>query len=356
MNEQLLKEAAIKLFNDKYRTKIMEFVDTDGGYTKFRDKAMGGGDGPRTRTRVTNTPRFRKEKKDDAALFHGDVYTDKSKLRKRKFGLFSKARQTKLKGKFGKFEPIFIIGYEIPRKSLLWEIWYDAMLGKYGIFDRFGGMVGKMKDTLEHAVDIMVDVVAKEDIEVVVPDDDDIESMSRASIRRKGYTQRDFDMDRVSFESFEKSLNFRDKVLNESIATKQFLLSRINDQIEDYHETQMNRRMVSKLWEPIIGKVFQYPSKFLPAKGPIGKIVNKVQKIFGVEQEAVFVIGFTLADKVPHEIWFVENFGENTFYVFDLESAKMIGRNLRTIRDAYRIVAKRLAVPENEISDAANKR
>lgn len=343
---------------DEAEKLLLEFVDTTGEFTQ---SAGGGG---KTADRVSS---FKKRKRkrfsksdQDRDIFSGEIYKRKSRLKKRKFDLFKKARKTPLKGKLGEFEPVFIIGYQLRKPDLVFELWYDAVSGKYALFDKFGGSIGSMEDKLEDAIEQLVDVIAKEE-EVAVRDtrefERETEREAERSIKRKGYSKADLDFDRF-FDSIQlqKDADYIQEILNENISSKEFLFRAINDEIEEYHETKVKRRQVSKLFQPILGRELEYPSKFLPGENVFGRLSQKVRKVFGKEKEATFVIGFTFADKIDMEIWFVKESKGNVFYVFDLNSGRIIGKQIKSLRHAYQVLAKKLALPEDTFKDVELRR
>jgi len=99
-------------------------------------------------------------------LFSGVLYTGLSKLEKRRRLPWIHRKKEVPSHIIPKFQPIFIIGYDLDDLNLVYEIWYSTLDSNYKIFDRFGKNVGGSSEELLVAVNNLIDIVWKvEDID-----------------------------------------------------------------------------------------------------------------------------------------------------------------------------------------------
>lgn len=284
-------------------------------------------------------------------IFKGYVYKDKSRLSggRLKRNIFDFRKH--ITSKIDKLQPLFIVGYNLESSHLFYEIWYLPFDGEYIIVDKFGKRTTKFKryNTITKAVDALVDIISTVDPEDLFDLDElglDVEDAEDALSLAK---------DRLEFRELEKQFGkaSRSKVsrfecetyeeinalLEQNITSRSLLADLINDNVEEYKETRMNRNKIGAAWKFLLGRDITYPTKYLG-----GGIRNVVLKLLGKDREASFVVGYSLAGKVNFEIWFVKsvNSGKGSFYVFDITSAKVLAKDLPNMRQAYAHIAKKI--------------
>jgi hypothetical protein len=274
------------------------------------------------------------ENEDEANLFRGEVYTDESQLKGKRLkfniNLTTPARMAQRK-----LHARFIVGYNIRNSHLFYEIWYLPFSGKYALVDKFGKKPDNTRESpkLKDVIDMLFDIVATRD-----EDKDERELFGKARTASRD-AERDFRSN--LYASTDSSPDeFVQKLLEANIASRQLLADMINQNVEEYHETKMNKSKVNRLWGVVLGRDITYPTKY------IGGVINKALRIIGKDREATFVTGYTFNEKIDIEIWFVKSLltGKGSFYVFDITSAKLIKKDLRTMRKAYKAVADKLGV------------
>ena len=138
--------------------------------------------------------------------------------------------------------------------------------------------------------------------------------------------------------------------------TKQMLLNDINDSIESYEKTRVQKRSVLR----------RLVDKLMPFRGRKERVVNPMTSfdkgsyirrlgntVFNAGVRADFIIGFTLNDVVNIEIWYITEFDStrrgyvSSFYVYDVDAMKYIRTNLPYYRNAMQVVGQKLSVPSN---------
>lgn len=271
----------------------------------------------------------------NSELFSGEIYVGKSKIKPQRWKAF--AKKTVMPRRGGaltkRYDYIFIIGYQMEYHNIFFEIWYDSDVGAYFIADKYGGMVTHDVHHLKEAVDMLVGIIARSDpnFSASKRDKDKEEDILLRQGRKN--QRRQADDDPLS-AGVEIDVN---KMLNESVATRELLTQMISQEIVQYHETRMNRQKGREFWK-VFGRNPTYPSKYMKN--------GAVQKITGKQREATFIIGFSLAEKIDIEIWYVKEIGETggSFYVFDITSGTIISEGIRTLRQAYMIVGKKIAL------------
>lgn len=264
-------------------------------------------------------------------LFSGRIYKDKSQLPggKLKRNVFDIRKHITSTSK--KLRPIFVIGYELHTGHVFYEIWYLPFEGSYVMVDNFGKRIGKRRlyDDISDAADDLVDVIAKQDITFDRRDERDFEKDAEDEVRRGRFEYTNYEEDKALIES----------ILEQSVASRRVFADIINDEIEEYSETRISKHKISRLWGGIIGRDIKFPTKYISSKASPLKIVGK-------KKEALFVVGYTLADKIDIEIWFVKSLstGKGSFYVFDLTSGKLLADKLPTMRKAYAEISKKITI------------
>ncbi|MBT8449424.1 MAG: hypothetical protein KJO69_07020, partial [Gammaproteobacteria bacterium] len=192
---------------------------------------------------------------------------------------------------------------------------------EYLLVDKYGKKThsGRTK-TLSNAVDHLLDVISTAD---------------RKEIGRT----LERDASRIA-DSVQVDQDYLDKLMEETSISRKLFINDINSNVTEYHETRMNKNMISKLWSIPLGRSITYPSKYL------GGGLNKLMKIFGKDREATFVTGYTFNDQIDIEIWLVKSLitGKGTFYVFDITSAKLIDSKIPNLRRAYASIANKISV------------
>ena len=278
-------------------------------------------------------------------LVAGEVYKDESKLPGKRLKTNILANPVRLVKKF-KMTARFIVGYEIPKLELFYEIWYLPFYGKYILVDKFGrkakgysGESTKIKDVINH----LFNIVSTHD------ELDDENEIDRYATRASRKAERDFsrfndtDDKYNQFSSYnpEETEAWRQNLLENSVASRQLLAKMVNTNIKEYDKTKMNKNKISRLWSPILGRKLEYPSKYQ------GGVFSKLLKIFGKDREATFVQGYTFDDRINIEIWFVKSLlsGRGSFYVFNITSAKLIAKNIQNLRSAYREISDIVSIP-----------
>ena len=136
--------------------------------------------------------------------------------------------------------------------------------------------------------------------------------------------------------------------------TKQMLLGDIDDAIEMYKQTRVQKRSVLR----------RLVDKLRPFRGRRERVVNPQTSfskgsyirrfgstVFNEGVRADFIIGFTLNDIVNIEIWYITEFEPKTkgyvssFYVYDVDAMKYVRTNLPYYRNAMQVVGQKLSVP-----------
>lgn len=299
-------------------------------------------------------------------VFKGNFYTGKSTLEKRRFLPWLIKSQVK-SHPMEKFKPIFVLGYKLSDMNINYEIWYSTNYGVYKIFDKYGKSVGAEQHDMMGIVNTLMDIIWKvEDISPIDRRSFDQELKAEISASKSKFEQvaddirqqqeSDFyeDVEIINESMLDKdtwitSANEAQDLYESAISTLSMLTKAITDKVEQYNDTRMERHKISRMWQPILKKKIEFPTKYFHT-GLLGGVSKKVRKIFGVDKEATFVIGFTLENKIDFEIWYVKGIGEDVeskFHVFDLNSAKEIGRGFRTIRQAMGIIEKKVALPKS---------
>lgn len=291
----------------------------------------------------------------NASVFPGDVYTDRSRLPRRRWSLLSKLglgkkrqlprRNSKLKSIFFQdFEMVFLIGFLFDDKPLMYEIWYDSFNDTYIVLDGFATKQHEPSDTLEGAMEVFIDLIADRD-----PSVDANEAakrkhgFERAAMKNKRSGKSRIDINMSEGLSFEEVT----QLTEDFASTRNFISDTLNAGLKEYKRTRMNKRVVRSFtqFQKAFGKDVEFPNKFEP-----GFITRQAQKVFSLEKASTFVTGFTLADRIDVEIWHVKDRESNQgkYWVFNITSGEAIGANLTTLRSAYNAVAQKVAVPRDE--------
>jgi len=284
-------------------------------------------------------------------IFKGYVYKDKSRLAggRLKRNIFDFRKH--LTSTIDKLQPLFIVGYNLEDSHLFYEIWYLPFDGEYIIVDKFGKRTTKFKkhSTITKAVDELVDMISTidpedlYDLDELELDVDDLEDELDDAKKRVEFKKLEKEFGKASrgaIKQFEcKSYEEIETLLEQNITSRGLLADLINASVVEYKETRMNRNKINSAWKFLLGRDITYPTKYLG-----GGIKNAVLKLIGKDREASFVVGYSLADKLNFEIWFVKsiNSGKGSFYVFDITSAKVLAKNLPNMRQAYAHIAKKI--------------
>lgn len=281
----------------------------------------------------------------EADIFHGEVYKRKTQLSggRLKRNIFDYRKH--LTSGLGKLRPLFIIGYNLEKSHLFYEIWFLPFDAKYIIVDKFGKRTTKFKkySTITDVIDKMVDIIsttddspldlysdadlqdAEEDLENELKD-----LQNRNEIRK---LQRKV----ANMESFTE--DDRVALLESNVTSRALLADMINSNIVEYHNTRMNRNKINSLWRFLLGRNIVYPSKYIGSG-----VKSKILSLVGLDREASFVVGYSMADKINLEVWFVKSLsqGKGNFYVFDVTSAKVVAKKLPNMRQAYAIISSKI--------------
>lgn len=272
----------------------------------------------------------------NSSLFPGEIYTGQTRLsRRRLIRLAHEAEGILIK----EYKNVFILGYEFDKHNLFYEIWYSESTSSYFIVDKYGSIQhNNHLKHLKNAIDVLIQLISDENPSP--PDNnnnnrderDEFDRMGRGSSRRH----------RVAAS---KQLDIS-KMLSESAVSREMLTTMINKQIKEYHTTRMNKNRGRQFWR-IFGRNPTYPSKY------IGSVQSSQdQEISGSRGDGTFIIGFSLADKIDVEIWYIKSVhsGNGSFFVFDITAGEVIQSNIKTLREAYFIVARKIALP-NKFDD-----
>lgn len=276
-------------------------------------------------------PHRRDEEDEEDEVFTGEVYKDKSQLPggRLKRNIFDIRKHAT--GASRKLQPIFVIGYQLSNSKVFYEIWYLPFEGKFVLIDNFGKRIGdrRMYEDISDAVDDLVDIISKHDRDFDREDERDFEKEAEKEVRYGRFENKDANEDKALVET----------ILERTVASRRILADLINTDIEEYKETRMKKHKISRWWAPIIGRDIDFPTKYISSRLSPFKIVGK-------KKEALFVIGYTLNNKIDVEIWFVKSLisGKGSFYVFDLSSGKLIGEDIKNMRQAYAQIAKKITV------------
>lgn len=287
-------------------------------------------------------------------LVAGEVYKDKSKLPGARLKSNIIGNPARLVKKF-KMTARFIVGYEIPGARLFWEIWYLPFYGKYILVDKFGkkakhssGESPRIRDVIKH----LFDIVSTHD------EDEDEEEITRYAGRASRRAERDFssfndtDARFNQFSSYnpEEVEKWRTSLLEANVASREMLGKMVNIEVKQYDQTRANKNKLNRLLGLILGRNLVYPSRFQ------GGVFSKILRVFGKDKEATFVTGFTFEDRIDIEIWFVKSLlsGKGSFYVFNLTAAKLVSKNLKNLRNAFKEVSEIMSfdVGEPDRNDA----
>ena len=267
-------------------------------------------------------------------IFPGKVYKDSTKISggRLKRNIFDIRKH--LTGYNKKLQPIFLVGYDILDNTVFYELWYLPFEGKYVVVDNFGKRIGNqmLYDNISDAVEEIVDIVSHKDKVMVKKTERELE---REASRRKIETTEHYN-----------DLLLIENLLEQNITSRGMLVDMINADLKEYYATRMSKHNISKWWGAIIGREIQTPTKYIGSK-------SSPFKIFGKNKEALFVLGYTLNNKIDVEVWLVKDSltGIGKFYVFDLSSSKIIAKNLPNMRKAFSEIAMKIAVKLEPIDE-----
>jgi len=313
----------------------------------------------------------------DVKVFDGEIYSNHTMIpprRWRKFNLFHKTsvRQRVALPFFRRWDKIFLFGYRFESyPNIFYELWFDTGTSTYEIHDKYGEVVNKgyvrMNDVINAFVDLIGSFKSDDQKNLGRGYEEEIEKDLKLDAKMNlNVAGRHVDGQGTAFaeslnptaeevfagilmaegedETFTEEM--REKLLELTINTRDMLAQFVNsDLIHEYHETRMDRHLVKQKFWHIFTRRPTMPNKFIKGIG------NKAAKILGGGNEATFLVGLTLADKVDVEIWYVKQHksgfedGSNraTFWVFDLTSGRVVERDMDRMRDAYHLAAKKLA-------------
>lgn len=274
-----------------------------------------------------------------ADILPGDIYRTKSRIPPIKRGFLSKRRRVPgsaraVDAKF--FSPIFLIGYESEDAGVLFEIWYDPNISVFSIYDKFGMHTGRDRRKLRQAIDDLADIVSDYDHSMT-------SAKAHDEIEREARRMRQ--IPRLTHQRTRESMEVIEKAIEESVANRAMLGKAIGDAVEEYRTTRMKKYHYDKWWRNLLGRYVIGPNDY-QYKGPFGRFRKKWDELRGAHKEASFVIGYTLADQIDVEVWYVKdvNQGRGFFHVFDITGGDELGK-YPTMRDAMRHVSEKIKVP-----------
>lgn len=273
--------------------------------------------------------------------FDGKFYTEATRI---KF-------QARPKAFFDVNRPRFVAGYVFKDRKLFFEIWYFPQQSNFKIVDMFGRVVkgeeggSRGYQHMNDAVDDLLYIIAQEEPDL----DPDQINVSRLS--------QDFVQGR-----FTESVDVN-ALLESTEATRAMLNTMLKGNVKEYSQTRVWKYKRNPF-------LFFIPQrKHLPTDFT-GGIINAIMKLINRNRDAQFVSGYTYANVIDVEIWYVKAgiFGNDAirggFYVFDLTGGRILARNLSSIRWAVYEIARKLGAldtrnPELEqawLQDQAMKR
>lgn len=274
-------------------------------------------------------------------LYPGEVYKTRTKIPRRRRGLISFKRSvpsTASPHDKGRFDPIFIIGYEVDSADVFFEIWYDANLRKFIVFDKYGNPVSRDRSKIRRAMDDLSDVVsAYLNRQADVDYEDEIDRQLDTAKQRQLST-------RIRMQDWVEQV---DDPLEENVTTRMMLGSELNVDVEEYKSTRMEQNEVSRFFRRVLGgKPVSSPRDFTDYGLPFGGLKKKWDQLAGNDKAATFVTGYTLADRIDVEVWYVKDTrsGRDKFYVFDLTGLELV-TTARTMKDAIKAIADLIQVP-----------
>lgn len=281
-------------------------------------------------------------------IFPGEVYKDKSRIPKIKRGLFSRRRQVPTSAgivdrKF--FEPIFLLGFEAKGANVFFEIWYDPFTGNFSIYDKYGMLVGQDRKKLRQSVDDLADIVSDYDDSMDSAKARDRLEREAARMRLNPRLESPDAFLRRRAQQMRETHELIGQALEESVQTRAMLGKIIGADVEEYKTTRMRKYHFDKWWRRILGRFVIGPSDH-QYKGILGGIRKKWDEVRGAKKEASFVVGYSLANLIDVEIWYVKDvqLGRGRFYVFDLTGGDELGSGT-TLKDALQIVSDKIKVP-----------
>jgi len=308
-----------------------------------------------------------------------------------------------------KFEPRFIVGYNLEDSPLFYEIWYDPFENSFVTVDRFAGIIGSKRDRLNDAVADFVDAVA--DVEGENFDRGDLrDAMSNFSSAVSGQAKKETrgrpsgtgkhqtrartvaDAERATGElppelydlrfqqvttqsrqgrpiakldvsQLERKLGkqavtealfgdqeavdtLRDSILEANRSSSALLQDILGSSVEEYKTSRMTRNSAKKFWQ-VWGRDVTFPFSL----GFLGKPKGKKAAILrGDDANGFFVIGYSLNGVVDMEVWFVKDnkTGKSKFHVFNMTAGKLVAKKDK-LRQALNVVTNTIDV---DFSDA----
>lgn len=287
-----------------------------------------------------------------APVFPGEVYTDETKIPPRrwdKWNIFQKKRSVAPVRSIGirpiVFDKVFLFGFVFEdQPNIFYELWYNAYNATFTIHDRYGYEASERFSTMNAAIDAFVDLIGSFG-------DSQMGDRMRQNITRFA--------DRAAADSIEKAATDSDRIdrewtrqmhkesveiekdtlLEQQVQTRGMLAQIVSEQlVQEYHVSRVRRHDAKQFWQAW-GRDVEFPSKYMNrgGRGPL--------KIFSSEAEATFSVGLTLMDRIDVEIWFINRDDRSPpgYYVFNLTSGKIVGKQIRRFRDAYFLAARTLA-------------
>lgn len=277
----------------------------------------------------------------NADLFDGDIYLDHTRLPDQKWNLFREKSPVPQRGSIFThgFQLVFIMGYKFNVTPMFYEIWFDGLNNAYVLLDKFAAPVASNLQTLDDAVNQLVEIISQDNTKIKYQSLDTKEKRYLETLAKRNLKA-----------AMESEVNEAKTALLESTGNSRLLISNmLNAQVTEYHETKMtkiNQKWFFQRW----GKFSMAPTDFMD-RGIRG-FFNRV--ILRNRREADFVIGFSLEGRVNVEIWYVRDLSGgnqgNGYYVFNLTSRELIAGDLNSIRQAYLAVGRNITLPTDIIS------
>ena len=299
--------------------------------------------------------------------FPGDFYRDKTKIPRQRWESWWKIWQRKTPVRERPrsmltartyYRKIFLLGYEMSGGSRLFnELWYDAFNGVYIIYDHQGIPYRRSFHIMDDAVTAFINIIAEEDpgVDVDSLDGRDALHLNKAAFDNRAAAEREgtrLGESFVSLEECKEAGGVREKFLTETTAARAMFADIINsDMVEQYTQSRMSKYIASRNFYQVFGKEVAFPPRH------VGRFRNVSMKIISFIrnepfQEGIFVDGYTVANKIDIEIWYITEWDvgrkqrtkRTSFAVFDLTSGKIIGSGIPDKRTAVATAFRKIAV------------